>query len=94
MDQQPYAGKPKEMAKITQYQRRQKLMDAFEGYQLEVKGAQQALNYDQQWVKESLIVVKSDLTKAQAALENFLKNQRLSVMLESNLTTQRTPERG
>ncbi len=38
LDLQSYAGSPWEMARVAQGQRRQKLMDAFETHQLEVKG--------------------------------------------------------
>ncbi len=54
-------------------QRRQMMLDTYEAYLLEVKGAQQAFHHDQAWVNQRLAEARGKLRKAQAALELFLR---------------------
>ncbi len=87
------------MSKGAHDQRKQKLLDAFEAFWLEVKEPQQALNYDQSWVDQRLAEAKGESTKAQAALERFLREASAlarmlgqSIMPERTPTTHKTPE--
>ncbi len=63
-----FAGKPRDAAKEALGRRKQKMMDAYEAYHLEVKGAQQALDQDQCWVDQRLGEAKQELGQAQEAL--------------------------
>ncbi len=73
------------------------MMDTYEAYVLEVKGAQQALGQNQDWVDQRLNEVKQELSQAQEALERFLAeamvlatNREYSTMPERTPVTRRT----
>ena len=69
MDLHGYAGKPNEMVRGVHDQLRQKILDTYEAYLLEVKDAQQALHHDHAWVDQRLAKTRGELQKAQTALE-------------------------
>ena len=85
-----FARRPRDRAKEAHDRRKQKMMDTYEACVLEVKGAQQALGQDQNWVDQHLTEAKQELGQAQGALEQFLAE---AMALTSNREPSTTPER-
>ena len=90
LDAHSFANKPRTAAKEAHDRRKQKMMDAYEVYVLEVKGAQQALPESQTWVDQRISEAKRELGQAQSALERFLAE---AMALASNRESSRTPEK-
>ena len=75
LDAHSFASKPRDRAKEAHDRRKQKMLDTYEAYVLEVKGAQQALGEGQEWVDRRLNEAKQELTQAQGVLERFWRRQ-------------------
>ncbi len=90
LDSHNFTGRPRDRAKEAHDRRKQKMMDTYEAYVLEVKGAQQVLGQDQEWVDQRLTEAKRELGQAQGALERFLAE---AMLLASNREFSTTPER-
>ncbi len=68
------------------------MLDTFEAYILEVKGAQQALEQDQDWVDRHIAEAKKELNLAQGVLERFLTEAMvLASSRETGSNLERTP---